>query len=100
MSNHDRTRAKARAFEDALGRIGERISEVDARDLAVFEDCACKEGMFALAATRRQIFAGAAVAGAAGMTTLLPRESQAKAPAGAIEYPVQADPTKEQGRIM
>ena len=34
------------------------------------------------------------------MTVLLPREADAKAPPGAIEYPVQADSTKEPGRMM
>ena len=34
------------------------------------------------------------------MTAMLPRAADAKAPPGAVEYPVQADPTKEQGRMM
>ena len=56
--------------------------------------------MFALAATRRQLFAGTGLVAAVGMTAMLPREADANAPPGAIEYPVQADPTKEQGRMM
>ena len=56
--------------------------------------------MFALAATRRQLFAGTGLVAAVGMTAMLPRAADAKAPPGAVEYPVQADPTKEQGRMM
>jgi hypothetical protein len=50
--------AKMRAVEDALSRIGEPITEAQAKSVAVLEDCECKDGMFALAATRRQLFAG------------------------------------------
>ena len=56
--------------------------------------------MFALAGTRRQLFGGAGLAAAVGMTAMLPRAAAAKAPPGAAEYPVPADPTKEQGRMM
>ena len=68
--------------------------------LAARQDCDCKEGMFALAATRRQMFGGAALVAAVGMTAALPRKAEAKAPPGAAEYPVPADPTKEPGRQM
>src|SRR5262245_16474403 len=34
------------------------------------------------------------------MTATLPRRAAAKAPPGAVEYPVPADPTKEQGGMM
>jgi hypothetical protein len=56
--------------------------------------------MFALAATRRRLFAGTGLVAAVGMTAILPRGAAATAPPGAVEYPVQADPTKEQGRMM
>jgi sulfane dehydrogenase subunit SoxC len=98
--NSERMEAKAKAIEEALGRIGEPISEAQAKDLAVREDCDCKEGMFALAGTRRQLFGGAGLAAAVGMTAMLPRAAAAKAPPGAAEYPVPADATKEQGRMM
>ncbi|MFZ0653881.1 MAG: molybdopterin-dependent oxidoreductase, partial [Pseudolabrys sp.] len=91
---------KMRAIEDALSRIGEPITEAQAKSVAVLEDCECKDGMFALAATRRQLFAGTGLVAAVGMTAMLPREADAKAPPGAVEYPVPADPTKEQGRMM
>ncbi len=64
------------------------------------EDCECKQGMFALAATRRGFFGGAGMVAAVGMTAMLPRPAQGKAPPGAVEYPVPADPTREQGRMM
>ena len=96
----ERLDTKARAIEEALGRLGTPIMEAQARQLAALEDCACKEGMFALAATRRQLVAGTGLVAAVGMTAALPRAAAAKAPPGAIEYPVQADPTKEQGRVM
>ena len=98
--NSERMEAKAKAIEEALGRIGEPISEAQAKDLAAREDCDCKEGMFALAGTRRQLFGGAGLAAAVGMTAMLPRAAAAKAPPGAAEYPVPTDPTKEQGRMM
>src|SRR6266436_2660059 len=87
------------AIEDALSRIGEPITEAQAK-LAALEGCECKEGMFALAATRRQLFAGTGLVAAVGMTAVLPRRADAKAPPGAVEYPVPADSTKEPGRVM
>ena len=53
------TNTNAQAVEEALGRLGQPITEAQAK-IAVLEDCECKDGMFALAATRRQLFAGAA----------------------------------------
>jgi len=95
----DRTDARALAIEQALARLGEPVSEAQARALAAQEDCDCKEGMFALAPSRRQLF-GRGLVAAVGMTALLPRSGEAKAPPGAVEYPVPADPTKEPGRVM
>jgi sulfane dehydrogenase subunit SoxC len=92
--------AKARAIDEALGRIGQPIAEAQAKRIAALEDCECKDGMFALAATRRQLFAGTSLVAAVGMTAMLPREANAKSPPGAVEYPVQADPATEQGRMM
>ena len=98
--NSERIDAKAQAIEEALSRIGEPVTEAQAKDLATREDCDCKEGMFALAGTRRALFGGAGLVAAVGMTGMLPRASAAKAPPGAVEYDVPADPTKEQGRMM
>src|SRR5712692_7920975 len=98
--NSEHLDAKARAIEEALSRIGQPIAEAQAKRIALLEDCECKDGMFALAATRRQLFAGTGLVAAVGMTAMLPRAADAKAPPGAVEYPVQADPAKEQGRVM
>ena len=48
----ERPNSKARAIEEALSRLGERITEAQAKNVASLEDCDCKDGMFALAATR------------------------------------------------
>jgi sulfane dehydrogenase subunit SoxC len=92
----ERDDEKTAPIEEALGRIGERISEAEAAS----EICECRQGMFALAATRRQLFGGAGLIAAVGMTGMLPRTAAAKAPPGAVEYPVPDDSTKEQGRMM
>jgi sulfane dehydrogenase subunit SoxC len=100
MTSPDRVTAKARALAEALSRIGEPIDEAEAREVAGLEQCECRDGMFALAATRRQLFGGAGMVATAGMTAMLPRDARAKAPPGAVEYPVPSDSTKEQGRLM
>jgi sulfane dehydrogenase subunit SoxC len=99
-TDSERSDSKARAIEKALGGLGESITEAQARSLAALEDCDCKDGMFALAPSRRRLLAGTGFVAAAGMGALLPRTAAAKAPPGAVEYPVPADPTKEQGRMM
>src|SRR5215207_7273935 len=90
--------ANVQSIEQALSRIGEPITEAQAKTAAL-EDCACKEGMFALAATRRQLFAGTGLVAAVGMTAMLPRSADAKAPPGAVEYPIPTDSIKEPGRM-
>ena len=84
MHSNDPERAttKARAIEKALSVLGEPIMEAQAKDIAALEDCDCKDGMFALAATRRQLFAGPGLVAAVGMTTMLP--GRANAPNRAI----------------
>ena len=94
-ADSERSDSRARAIEKALGRLGESITEAQARSLAALEDCDCKDGMFALAPSRRRLLAGTGFVAAAGMGALLPRGAAAKAPPGAVEYPVPADPTKE-----
>src|SRR6266550_1359258 len=88
-TDFERLNTKARAIEEALSRLGQPITEAQAKDVAALEDCDCKDGMFALAATRRQLFAGTGLVAAVGMTAILPGAAAAKAPAGAVEYPVQ-----------
>ena len=57
-TDFERLNTKARAIEEALSRLGQPITEAQAKDVAALEDCDCKDGMFALAATRRQLFGG------------------------------------------
>src|SRR5262249_60370942 len=99
-ADSDRIDTKARAIETALARVGEPITEAQAKEIAALEECECKQGMFALAPSRRALLGGAGIVAAAGMTMIAPRASNAKAPPGAVEYPVQADATKEAGRMM
>lgn len=59
------------------------------------EDCACRQGMFPGLSRRGMLLSGALLGGA-----LVVRPARAEAPPGAIEYPVQPDPTREQGRVI
>lgn len=99
MRSTDIEDTKSQQIDEALGRLGQPITETQAM-IAALEDCECKTGMFSLAATRRQLFHGTGLVAAVGMTAMLPRNAGAKAPPGAVEYPLQADTTKEQGRMM
>lgn len=58
--------------------------------------CECREGMFPGLSRRGLLMAGAAM----GSAALAARQAAAEAPPGAIEYPVQPDSTKEQGRVI
>lgn len=61
------------------------------------ENCECKEGMFPRLSRRGMLLGGTLLGGAllgAG------RVRAADAPAGAFDYPVQPDSTKEQGRTI
>jgi sulfane dehydrogenase subunit SoxC len=89
---------KVHAVKEALSRIGEEITEAQARIFDAREDCECKEGVYALAPSRRHFFAGAGLVAGVGIGT--PRSASAKAPPGAVEYPVPVDSTKEPGRMM
>lgn len=85
-------------------RLEEQITamrEVEERTLLAkkqnLEDCECREGMFPNPEPnrRRFLFGAAAVATSA---VALQGAAQAEVPPGAVEFPVAADPTKEQGR--
>jgi len=100
FSHSDHIGTNTRAIDAALAGIGEAITEAQAREIAAFEDCECKKGMFVLAPSRRALVGGTGLVAAAAMTMTWPRASHAKAPPGAMEYPVQTDSTKEPGRMM
>ena len=77
--------------EDAA--IAKRKSELEA--------CECKDGMFPTGgmdsvASRRQFLASATVAGVALVAS---DKASAAASPGSVDYPVQDDPTKVQGRL-
>ena len=76
---------RAHAIAEALGRLGEPITEAQAREIASKQDCGCQEGMFALAPTRRGLIHGAGLVGAVGVTAVLPRMTFAKAPQSSIK---------------
>ena len=100
FSHSDHIGTNTRAIDAALAGIGEAITEAQAREIAAFEDCECKKGMFVLAPSRRALVGGTGLVAAAAMTMTWLRASHAKAPPGAMEYPVQTDSTKEPGRMM
>ena len=86
-------------YGPAERRMAKALVEIENRLLAsndAGEDCDCKEGMFP-GLSRRGLLSGGALASGLLLTGGL---AQAKAPPGAIEYPVQPDPTKEQGRVI
>ena len=84
----ERTRRQIEGMIEAENRaIAARRSEQ--------EDCECKEGMFP-STGRRGFLAGVVGAGAAALAST---KARADAPPGAMEFPVPADPTKEQGRL-
>lgn len=67
-----------------------------------YEDCPCREGMFATRRPDRRRFlfaAGSAVGGAAAVAAGAAQAGN-KAPAGAQWFEVPDDPTKEQGRAV
>ena len=96
----ERASARVQAIAEALGRLGEPITEAQAREIAPEQQCDCQEGMFALAPTRRSVLGSAGLVAAVGATVMLPRTTFAKTPPGAVEYQVPEDPTKEPGRLM
>jgi sulfane dehydrogenase subunit SoxC len=96
----DRASARVQAIAEALGRLGEPITEAQAHEIAAEQQCDCQEGMFALAPTRRGLLGNVGLVAAVGATVMLPRTTFAKTPPGAVEYQVPEDPTKEPGRLM
>lgn len=87
-------------YDEKTRRTIEGMIEAENRAIAqrkAEEECACKEGMFPRTDRRRFLAAAAAAAGA-GAAAFIGR-SAAAAPPGAHDYPVPADPTKEQGRL-
>ncbi|WP_245964122.1 sulfite dehydrogenase [Roseovarius spongiae] len=89
-------RFPASMYGPAERRMAEALVEIERQALAEAEECDCKEGMFNGLTRRGLLMGGVAIGGSA----LAGGRARAEAPPGAIEYDVQPDPTKEQGRLI
>ncbi|WP_281967697.1 sulfite dehydrogenase [Roseovarius nanhaiticus] len=83
-------------YGPAEKQMAEALVEIERQALADEEECDCKEGMFNGLTRRGVLMGGVALGGSA----LAGGRARAEAPPGAIEYEVQPDPTKEQGRLI
>jgi sulfane dehydrogenase subunit SoxC len=83
-------------YDDSIRRKIDAMVEAEERYLATLERRAQESGAPPLLMSGRRAFLAAAAA-AAGAGALLPGSVRAKAPAGAVERDVPADPTKQQG---
>ena len=87
------------ALERALRHLGESVTDAEVQ--AFMRQDARTPDEARAPVTRRRFLSGVGMAAAtAGGAALAARTAEAKAPAGALEYPVQTDPTREQGRAM
>jgi sulfane dehydrogenase subunit SoxC len=88
-------------YDDKARRQAEGMIEAEERAIRERKQeeelCECKEGMFPRT-DRRAFLTGATAVAGAGAAALLGRGAAA-APPGAMDYPVQEDPTKEPGRL-
>jgi hypothetical protein len=80
----ERVSTRAQAIADALGRLGEPITEAQAREVAAGQDCDCQEGMFAFAPTRRGLIHGAGLVAAVSATAMRLASSIPVKPAGSF----------------
>ena len=95
MSNNQ---FRSPGYGPAERQMANALVELEARSRGKTEqadDCDCKEGMFNGLSRRNLLAAGVAMVGGA-----LASGARAEAPAGATEYPVEDDPTKQQGRTI
>ncbi|HUV23408.1 MAG TPA: sulfite dehydrogenase [Gammaproteobacteria bacterium] len=100
LSNQDYDEATRNQIE---GMIKAEAKAIASRKGAVeAEECECKDGMFPSGPVRsdvtsRRQFLAATATGATAL--MVGSAAQAAAPPGAMDYPVQEDPTKVQGRL-
>lgn len=83
-------------YGPAERQMAEALVEIERQALEEAEGCDCKDGMFNGLTRRGLLMGGVALGGSA----LAGGRARADAPPGAIEYDVQPDPTKEQGRLI
>lgn len=93
---------KYRKLVEEMVAAEERALEAASVKKKEIENCECREGMFPNPTpTRRQIILGGAAAAATGsLVAAMPRTASSKVPAGAADWPLQKDPTKELGRPL
>lgn len=90
-------RFPATLYGPAEKHMAESLVEIERQALAENdEDCDCKDGMFNGLSRRGLLMGGVALGG----SVLAGSRAQADAPPGAVEYHVQPDSTKEQGRLI
>lgn len=89
-------------YDEKTRKLIQGMKDAEAKALAQrkaeLEQCECKDGMFPSGGvtTRRDFIAGAAaIAGA----SVVSQSASAAVPPGAMDYPIQDDPTKVQGRL-
>lgn len=92
---------KTRSLIQGMVEAEEHAIAIRKKQAAPEEECECRDGMFPNGktppkASRRQFLASAA-SGAAALA--VGSAASAAVPAGSIDYPVQDDPTKVQGRL-
>ena len=94
----ERTRFSSARYGPAERQMAESLVEIEQQILHGAEepDCDCKDGMFD-GLSRRNLLAGGSLFGWAAIAG---SSAHADAPPGAVEYDVQPDPTKEQGRLI
>lgn len=74
--------------------MAEGLVEIEDQVLRGTPDCDCRDGMFNDLDRRGFLLGG----GVLGWAALAAGRARSEAPPGAIEYPVQPEPTREQGR--
>ncbi|MEI4263743.1 sulfite dehydrogenase, partial [Roseovarius sp. D0-M9] len=92
----DTEKFPASMYGPAERQMAESLVEIERQTLMEDEECECREGMFNGLTRRNLLMGGVALGGSA----LAGGRARAEAPPGAIEYDVQPDPTKEQGRLI
>lgn len=91
-------------YDENAQRMADEMIAAEKRHLSqrAIEDCECREGMFPrgnVASRRKFLFAAGSLASTLGAVSLAQAQEK-KAPPGAVQFPVPADPTKEQGRAV
>ncbi|MEH6456999.1 MAG: sulfite dehydrogenase [Cocleimonas sp.] len=100
-SNADYDSETRQLIQDLVDAEDRALTERRKKEEADLEECECRDGMFpngktSVIANRRQ-FLAAAASGAAALA--VGKTAYAEVPAGSMDYPIQKDSTKVQGRL-